>query len=118
MIRVILTMAFIFSIGYFSRLVPQAASAWPKVAIFTCTTPICVQTIFRSDASAQTAAADVEVVTEQIQPAIDRLVGFVRRSSGEERDRARQHLLELFAVLDPEDQRIVVGRRSLSNALY
>ena len=70
------------------------------------------------DVSAQTAAADVEIVTEQIQPAIDRLVGFVRRTSGEDRDRARQHLLELFAVLDPEDERIVVGRRSLSNALY
>ncbi len=70
------------------------------------------------DVVAQTAAADVEVITEQIQPAIDRLIGFVRRSSGEDKDRARQHLLELFSVLDPDDDRIVVGRRSLSNALY
>ncbi len=70
------------------------------------------------DVDAQTAAADVEVLTEQIQPAIDRLIGFVRRSAGEDRDRARVHLLELFSVLDPEDERIVTGRRSLSNALY
>ena len=70
------------------------------------------------DVAAQTAAADVEVLSEQIQPAIDRLIGFVRRSSGEDRDRARVHLLELFSVLDPEDERIVTGRRALSNALY
>ena len=70
------------------------------------------------DVAKQTAAADVEVLSERIQPAIDRLVGYVRRSSGAERDTARQHLLELFSVLDPEDERIVTGRRSLSNALY
>ena len=70
------------------------------------------------DVDAQTAAADVEILSEQIQPAIDRLVGFVKRSSGAERDAARQHLLDLFSVLDPEDERIITGRRALSNALY
>ncbi len=70
------------------------------------------------DVTAQTAAADVEVLSEQIQPAIDRLIAYVKRSQGEERDTARQHLLDLFSVLDPEDERIVAGRRALSNALY
>ena len=70
------------------------------------------------DVAAQTSAADVEVLSEQIEPAIDRLIGFVKRSSGEDRDRAREHLLDLFSVLDPEDERIVQGRRALSNALY
>lgn len=70
------------------------------------------------DVAAQTAAADVEVLSEQIQPAIDRLIAFVRRTSGDDRDRARQHLLDLFSVLDPDDDRIVNGRRALSNALY
>ena len=70
------------------------------------------------DVAAQTAAADVEVLSEQIQPAIDRLIAFVKRSSGAERDTARQHLLDLFSVLDPEDERIIAGRRALSNALY
>ena len=70
------------------------------------------------DVAAQTAAADVEVLSEQIQPAIDRLIGFVKRSAGDERSIARTHLLELFSVLDPEDERIVTGRRALSNALY
>ena len=70
------------------------------------------------DVEAQTRAADVEVLAAEIQPAIDRLVSFVRRSAGDDRDRARNHLLELFSVLDPDDERIVAGRRSLANALY
>ena len=70
------------------------------------------------DAAAQTAAADVEVLSERIQEAIDRLVGFVRRTAGEEREQVRVHLLELFSVLDPDDPRIVTGRRSLANALF
>lgn len=70
------------------------------------------------DVGAQTAAADVEVLSEQIGEAIERLVAYVRRSTGAEREQARSHLLELFAVLDPEDPRIITGRRSLANALY
>jgi putative thioredoxin len=70
------------------------------------------------DVGAQTAAADVEVLTERIQEAIDRLVALVRRTAGDDRDRARLHLLELFSVLDPEDERVLAGRRALASALY
>jgi putative thioredoxin len=70
------------------------------------------------DVTAQTAAADVEVLGERIDDAIARLVAYVRRSSGDERDAARVHLLSLFDALDPEDPRIVTGRRALSNALF
>jgi putative thioredoxin len=70
------------------------------------------------DVAAQTAAADVEVLSERIDDAIERLVAYVRRSSGEDRDAARIHLLGLFDALDPEDPRIVTGRRALSNALF
>ena len=70
------------------------------------------------DVAAQTAAADVEVLSERIDDAIARLVEYVRRSSGEDRDAARVHLLSLFDALDPDDPRIVRGRRALSNALF
>ena len=70
------------------------------------------------DVAAQTTAADVEVLSDRIQEAIDRLVALVRRTAGEERDAARAHLLELFSVLDQEDERVLTGRRSLANALY
>ena len=70
------------------------------------------------DVAAQTSAADVEVLSERIQEAVDRLVSVVRRTSGDERDQARVHLLELFSVLDPDDERVLAGRRALTNALY
>jgi putative thioredoxin len=70
------------------------------------------------DVAAQTAAAGVEVRAAEIQPAFDRLLALVRRTSGAERDAARNHLLGLFDVLDPDDERILNGRRSLANALY
>ncbi|MCA1711488.1 MAG: tetratricopeptide repeat protein [Actinobacteria bacterium] len=70
------------------------------------------------DVAAQTLAADVEVLGEQIQPAIDRLVGLVRRTSDDDREAARTHLLDLLSVLDPEDPRVLAGRRALANALF
>lgn len=70
------------------------------------------------DVAAQTAAADVEVLSENIQGAIDRLVALVRRTAGDDRDAARRHLLDLFSVLDPEDEVVLNGRRALANALY
>ena len=70
------------------------------------------------DVAAQTRAADVEVLSDRIQEAVDRLVAVVRRTAGDDRDAARLHLLELFSVLDQEDERVLTGRRSLANALY
>ena len=70
------------------------------------------------DVTAQTSAADAEVLSERIDDAIARIVGYVRRSAGDDRDTARVHLLGLFDALDPEDPRIVSGRRALSNALF
>ncbi|MDP9434738.1 MAG: tetratricopeptide repeat protein, partial [Actinomycetota bacterium] len=46
------------------------------------------------------------------------LVAAVRATAGDERDRVRSRLLELFSVLDPEDPRVVAGRRKLANALF
>ena len=70
------------------------------------------------DVAAQTAAADTEVLSEQIEAAIARLVTLVRRTSGDERDAVRLHLLGLLDALDPTDPRVVAGRRSLANALF
>jgi putative thioredoxin len=67
---------------------------------------------------AQTAAADAEVLSERDRRG-DRPPGELRPAQrGEDRDTARVHLLGLFDALDPDDPRIVRGRRSLSNALF
>jgi putative thioredoxin len=70
------------------------------------------------DVDAQLAAADLDVLTGNVDDAVSRLVDVVRRTSGDERDRVRQHLLGLFEVLDPDDPRLAAGRRALANALF
>jgi len=70
------------------------------------------------DIAAQTAAADVEILSEQIEPAIARLVALVRRTADDDREVVRMHLLELLDALDPQDPRVLAGRRSLANALF
>ena len=70
------------------------------------------------DVGAQVAVADLDMLRGEVDNAVARLVEVVRRTSGEDRDRARAHLLSLFAVLDPQDPRLVAGRRALANALF
>jgi putative thioredoxin len=70
------------------------------------------------DVDAQVALADLDLIVGRVDEAIDALVDVVRRTDGDDRDRARQHLLGLFEVLDPDDPRLVAGRRALANALY
>jgi putative thioredoxin len=70
------------------------------------------------DVAAQSAIADLEMVLDQSDAAVARLVALVGRTSGSERDAAREHLVSLFAVLDPEDPRLAAGRRALANALF
>ena len=70
------------------------------------------------DVEAQGAVADLDMVMGRVDDAIDRLVELVRRTTGPERDAARQRLLSLFELLDPEDPRLAAGRRALSNALF
>ncbi len=70
------------------------------------------------DVGAQSLAADLEVVTGQAERAYARLVGLVRRTSGEDREAVRQHLVSLFAIAAPDDPAVVSARRALANALF
>jgi putative thioredoxin len=70
------------------------------------------------DVDAQIGAADLDVLRGAVDDAFARLVDTVRRTSGEDRDRARAHLLSLFDVLDPADPRLATARRNLTNALF
>ena len=70
------------------------------------------------DVTAQTRAADFLLGTGQIEEAFDRLLDVVRRTSGEERDQVRQHLVGLFEVVGDQDPRVMTARRQLSLALF
>ncbi|MCV7121916.1 tetratricopeptide repeat protein [Mycobacterium lacus] len=70
------------------------------------------------DIDAAFAAADVQVLNQDVSAAFERLIALVRRTSGNERTRVRTRLIELFELFDPADPEVVTGRRNLANALY
>lgn len=70
------------------------------------------------DAQAQTRLADLELATGEIETAFDRLLATVSRTSGDERDLARKHLLGLFEILPPKDPRVARARARLSSLLF
>jgi putative thioredoxin len=70
------------------------------------------------DLAAQRVAADVEVLSGQADQAYERLVALVKRTSGDERDEVRKHLLSLFTVAGPDDPAVAAARRALARALF
>lgn len=70
------------------------------------------------DAAAQIAAADLDMVGGHVEDAFGRLVDTVRRTAGEDRDRVRLHLLELFEVIGADDARVVKARAALARVLF
>jgi putative thioredoxin len=70
------------------------------------------------DVAAQALAADVEVLSGRADAAYSRLVELVRRTSGEDRDAARKHLVSLFTIAGPDDPAVASARRALASALF
>lgn len=70
------------------------------------------------DVTAQTQVADLDLLGGHVNDAFARLLDLVRRTSGEERNQARLHLLELFAIVGNDDPRVQAGRRDLAAALF
>lgn len=70
------------------------------------------------DVAAQLLAADVEVLSGQAEQAYARLVDLVGRTSGDDRETARKHLLSLFTIAGPDDPAVATARRALARALF
>ena len=71
-----------------------------------------------TDVDAQLAVADVDLLDGHVEDAFGRLVELVRTTRGDERERVRLRLVDLFEVVGGEDPRVVAARRALANALY
>lgn len=66
----------------------------------------------------QLMAADIEVAQGAHGKAFDRLLALVRTSSGEEKMKVKDHLLNLFTLVDPADPELIKARRALASALF
>ena len=70
------------------------------------------------DIDAAATVADLDVLGGHVEDAFSRLLDLVRSTEGEDRDRVRTHLLELFAVVGNHDERVRKGRTALMSALF
>jgi putative thioredoxin len=70
------------------------------------------------DIDAQLLAADVEVLMGEADKAYKRLVDLIRRTSGDDRETVRKHLVSLFTVAGPDDPAVAGARRALASALF
>ncbi|SDQ95158.1 thioredoxin [Thermostaphylospora chromogena] len=71
-----------------------------------------------ADIDAQIQMADLEMLSGSVEAAFDRLIGVVRRTAGDDRDKARLHLLSLFETLPEGDAAVAAARRNLARALF
>ena len=70
------------------------------------------------DVEAQTLVADLDMLGGHVDDAFNRLVELVRRSEGDARNQAREHLLGLFGAVGNDDPRVLRGRQNLASALF
>lgn len=67
---------------------------------------------------AQLAVADLDLTGGHIEDAFNRIIAFIGRTFGEDRDLARKRLLELFDVVGVADPRVTKARSALARALF
>ena len=70
------------------------------------------------DVAAQSLVADLDLLGGHVDDAFARLVDLVRRTAGDERNQAREHLIGLFAAVGNDDPRVLRGRQNLASALF
>ena len=66
----------------------------------------------------QIQAADIEVATGAYESAFNRLIKCVRTMVGDEKKRAKDHLIVLFTLIDPTDPILIKARSALASALF
>jgi len=70
------------------------------------------------DLEAQISAADIEFASQKMGESFTRLIDYIRNHSGDERDKAKAHLLYLFEIAGDQEPLVVRARRDLASALF
>jgi putative thioredoxin len=66
----------------------------------------------------QMVCADVEIMQGDLEQGFKRLLRLISTYSGAEQKLVKERLLELFALVDPADPRVIKARAALANALF
>ncbi|WP_312178477.1 tetratricopeptide repeat protein [Arthrobacter sp.] len=67
---------------------------------------------------AQLAVADLDTSGGHVEDAFNRLVRLIARTAGEDRERVRLRLLDLFEITGSSDPRVTKARSALARALF
>jgi putative thioredoxin len=70
------------------------------------------------DIEIQMQCADIEVMSGYLEPAFERLLRLIMVLDGDEQKKVKNHLLELFALVDQADPLVIKARAQLANALF
>jgi len=70
------------------------------------------------DADAQIQVADIDMAKGHAGEAFDRLLGVIRRTSGDDKNKVRQHLVGLFDLFPPGEPQVNKARATLSSLLF
>ncbi|GAB3661421.1 co-chaperone YbbN [Glycomyces tarimensis] len=71
-----------------------------------------------NNVDAALAAADLQILSGEAEAAYDRLIKQVAMLAGDDRERVRKRLVELFSIAGPDDPTVTKARRKLSSVLF
>jgi len=63
-------------------------------------------------------AADLEIGSGNVEAAFTRLLDLIKGVTGEDKTKAKDHLLSLFSLVDSSDPRLISARSALASALF
>jgi putative thioredoxin len=70
------------------------------------------------DLTSQLMCADIQIASGDLSGAFDRLLAVIKSNTGDQRDKAKAHLIALFNLVDPTDPRLVKARGELASVLF
>jgi putative thioredoxin len=70
------------------------------------------------DLTSQLMCADIQIASGDYEAAFDRLLKVIKSMAGDDRDKAKMHLISLFNLVDPADPRLIKARAALASALF